>query len=482
MGSATLQAPFVAVRRGSLFFPTFDSSHAVRSVKCSALVSKSETGNDKKKGFSKGGGKQAKRVKAVAQDTSVSSTADALPDLNYDEVAETLENIFKSSPAAEVLDLERENEEKEEEQNGDLNLGGMRLVRGKRRKMRRMSVEKRVELKKARDEERMKEDSFEDQLLMESTTNLGNGNVNSLDWKRMKIPPVLKLAEHTKLFKLMQPMKAINEMKEKMQSDMQREPKDAEIAAKMNMNMRQLRRHIDVGQAARNKLIKHNLRLVLYVMNKYFAEYASSEKFDDMCQAGVKGLITAIDRFQTKKGFRLSTYGLFWIRHSIIRSMTTSSFMQYPFAFESAKHLIQKARLNLLLELGRPPTDDEIAKRVKMSKERYHDVLKASRPIYSLNAKHPVTQEELIDMLSEDRCNKEPAVLRLALDDVLDSLKPKESIVIRQRFGLDGKGERSLSEIAGNLNISKEMVRKHELKAFMKLRHPTRLDYLRKFL
>ncbi|KAF3334997.1 RNA polymerase sigma factor sigE [Carex littledalei] len=484
MRSAAVQAPFVPVRRCSptlrrpFLLLTLNSSHSssVRSVRCSALTSPSEKVKDsRKKSLTKGSTKQSKRVNAVSLEAAptVSSSSQGTG-LNYDEVAEQLENIYKLSPA-KIL------EKIGEGQDGDF--GGMRLVRGKKRKAKRLSMEKRMAVKKAKNEERTIQDSYEEILLRE---NLVLWNLSKLDWKRMKIPPVLRSAEQTKLFKLMQPMKAINELKENLRSNLQQEPSDGELAAKMNMTVQELSKHMMVGQAARNKLIKHNLRLVIFVINKYFSEFATNERFDDLCQAGMKGLTTAIDRFELRRGLRLSTYGLFWIRHSIIRSITTSSFTRYPVVFESLKQDIQKAKQKLMFELGRMPTEDEIAKSAGITRERYRDVVKATRPVYSLNVKHPVTQEELINGITDtfgftgDKSRKRsPDLLRLALDDVLDSLKPKESIVIRQRYGLDGKGERSLSEVAGNLNISREMVRKHELKALMKLKHPTRLDYLR---
>lgn len=128
------------------------------------------------------------------------------------------------------------------------------------------------------------------------------------------------------------------------------------------MDVAEVKRKIEIGRAARNKLIKvsvskpsemiftivmdinllffslplqHNLRLVLFTMNKYFQEFTNGPKFQDLCQAGMRGLITAIDRFEPKRKFRLSTYGLFWIRHAIIRSMTTSNFTRVPFGLES---------------------------------------------------------------------------------------------------------------------------------------------------
>jgi hypothetical protein len=82
-------------------------------------------------------------------------------------------------------------------------------------------------------------------------------------------------------------------------------------------------------------LLQHNLRLVLFVINRYFSDFSNTQRFQDLCQAGVKGLITAIDRFEPNRKFRLSTYGLFWIRHAIVRSMTLSSFSRVPFGLES---------------------------------------------------------------------------------------------------------------------------------------------------
>lgn len=82
-------------------------------------------------------------------------------------------------------------------------------------------------------------------------------------------------------------------------------------------------------------LLQHNLRLVLFVVKKYFREFANGPEFSDLCQAGVNGLIAAIDRFEPNRKFRLSTYGLFWIRHAIIRSLTVSSFLHVPFGLES---------------------------------------------------------------------------------------------------------------------------------------------------
>ncbi|OAY85601.1 RNA polymerase sigma factor sigE, chloroplastic/mitochondrial, partial [Ananas comosus] len=441
------------LRRPLIFFLALGSN---RPTRCSTLVSPAPT-----------------RANAPPR-AAPAPAPPCAPELDYDELAAALENIYKLSPG-EVSDEERLG-------GGDGDAG---VVRSRRRRAKRLSLEKRVALRRGKGEgERREHGGDVEELVRDNSASM---DLARLDWRRMRIPPVLGSAEHSRLFELMQPMKVIYEMKESLHKDLLREPTDSEMAAAMNMRVSRLRQHVEVGRAARNKLIKHNLRLVLFVINKYFPEIASGQKFQDLCQAGVKGLITAIDRFEQKRGFRLSTYGLFWIRHSIIRSMTLSSFTKVPFGIESIRQEIQKAKLKLSFELERSPTEEEIIGRVGVSPERYNDIIKASKPVISLNSRHAVTQEEFIkgitdiDGISGDK-RRHAALLRLALDDVLDSLKPKESLVIRQRYGLDGKGNRTLGEIAGNLNISREMVRKHELKALMKLKHPVRVDYLRRYV
>ncbi|XP_023899953.2 RNA polymerase sigma factor sigE, chloroplastic/mitochondrial [Quercus suber] len=443
--------------------------------------------------------KPLRRVKAVLTDEASPCTLE----VDYNEAAAQLENIYKLSPTTDTSDVETvdgtrkswgrrrkiiEGDSKAENRTSNS------VIKNRIKKVQRLNLDKRIALKKNKENEVVtllrkrkvikNENARIEKLVREYSAST---DLVSLDWRKMKIPPVLPSSEHAWLFKLMQPMKALLEVKDNLQKDLGREPTEGELAEATNMNMVQVRKHMEVGRAARNKLIKHNLRLILFVIKKYFQEFANGPKFQDLCQAGVKGLITGIDRFEPKRKFRLSTYTLFWIRHAIIRSMTLSSFTRVSFGLESVRVEIQRAKLELLFELHRLPTKDEIIKKVGISPERYHEVLKASKPVLSLHSRHATTQEEYINGIPDvDGVGaenwKQPALQRLALDDVLDSLKPKESLVIRQRFGLDGKGDRTLGEIAGNLNISREMVRKHEVKALMKLKHPARVDYLRQHI
>lgn len=158
--------------------------------------------------------------------------------------------------------------------------------------------------------------------------------------------------------------------------------------------------------------LQHSLRLVPYAINKYYPDMGTDERFDDLCQAGANGLITAIDRFEPKRGVRVSTYALFWIRHSVAR---------FPFATPSERQEIGRARE----ELGRPTTDEEVRREVGISPQRYRDVLRMARPAYSLHARNRVTQEELINEVTEDEAigvdagGRHNSLLRLAIDDLV---------------------------------------------------------------
>ncbi|XP_059462684.1 RNA polymerase sigma factor sigE, chloroplastic/mitochondrial-like [Corylus avellana] len=459
-----------------------------------------ETSKDRRKRLGKAG-KPLRRVKAVVTDEASPSTT---LEVDYNEAAAQLENIYKRSPTSDTSDVEnvggmmsKSQQRRRKISRGDEKAErrtGYNVIKNQVKKVKRLSLDKRIALKKNKEDKvvapmRKRKDVKDENVKIEKLVREYSASTDlvSLDWKKMRIPPVLPSSEHVWLFKLMQPMKALLQVKENLQKDLGREPTEGELAEAMKMNVVQVRKRMEVGRAARNKLIKHNLRLILFVINKYFQDFANGPRFQDLCQAGVKGLITAIDRFEPKRRFRLSTYSLFWIRHAIIRSMTLSSFTRVSFGLESVRVEIQRAKLELLFELHRLPTEEEIVKKVGISPERYQEVMKAVRPVLSLHSRHATTQEEYIkgitdvDGVGADNW-RQPALLRIALDDVLDSLKPKESLVMRQRYGLDGKGDRTLGEIAGNLNISREMVRKHEVKALLKLKHPARVDYLRQHL
>nr|AKC88753.1 sigma factor [Pelargonium exstipulatum] len=442
--------------------------------------------------------KASKRVKAVSVEASPCTS-----EVDYNEAAAKLENIYKLSPAIDTSEDEAidgattRRLRRRRKVNGDDSESEKQttdnVVRNRVKKVKRLALDERIALRRKEEGkfdaalfQGKREPKDENEKIKKLLWEYGSSSkYSSVDWKRTKIPPVLAPSEHAWLFKFMQPMKAHRKVQEDLQTKLGREPTHSELADTLNMPARQLRQEIVIGQAARNKLITHNLRLVLFVINKYFHDCSNDNNFEDLCQAGLQGLITSIDRFKPKKKFRLSTYAVFWIRNAIIRSITRSSFYHIPYSLETVRAKIHQAKHQLCYELSRSPTDEEIREKIGISRDNYNLVLMATNPILSLHAKNPVTGEELIKGIIDEESDNDQLPLtrlRLALDDVLDSLKPKESLVIRQRYGLDGKGGKSMGEIAANLNISREMVRKHEMKAMMKLKHPTRLDYIRGFL
>lgn len=213
-----------------------------------------------------------------------------------------------------------------------------------------------------------------------------------------------------------------------------------------------------------------------------------SLSIQDLCQEGVIGLMQAVDKFDPGKGYRFSTYGIYWIRNSILRAQTKSGHMlRSPHNVSTHRVNIQRAKVELFSELGRQPTNDEIRKHLGITADRFRDILRTNMRTSSLHEHDRITGREKVEnLVSEedalDTLAGGTSMVQYGLDDVLDSLRPKENLVLRQRFGLDGKGQRSLSEVGLILNLSREMVRRYELRGILKLQHPTRVEYLRNYL
>eukprot|EP00249_Psilotum_nudum_P017940 c26561_g1_i1 orf=392-2086(-) len=300
---------------------------------------------------------------------------------------------------------------------------------------------------------------------------------------------LLSPEEENRLATIMKRTKQLQELKLRLQEDVGREPSEEEWAKAVKMDVRKLRRFITVGKAARNKFLQLNLRLVLSQACKYYKR-GMALSVPDLCQEGLKGLFLAIEKFEPKKGFRFSTYAIYWIRNSIIRAQTRSGHpLRLPFNVAALKITIKKTTLELLLELGRAPTHEEIMQRLGLEKGRYIEVLRSGRENPSLHNIDRITGKQVFENVADPEETSTThwnlsgeTMLRLGVDDVLDSLKPKESLVLRQRFGLEGKGRRSLGEIGRNLKMSREMARKYEARGLLKLKHPTRQAYLRSFL
>lgn len=248
-----------------------------------------------------------------------------------------------------------------------------------------------------------------------------------------------------------------------------------------------LAKRIEEGDdIAKQELAEANLRLVVSIAKRYVGRGMS---FLDLIQEGNMGLMKAVEKFDYEKGFKFSTYATWWIRQAITRAIADQArTIRIPVHMVETINKLVRIQRQLLQELGREPTPEEIGAEMDLPTEKVRDILKISQEPVSLET--PIGEEDdshLGDFIEDDGAlspsdNAAYELLKGELKDVLDTLTDREENVLRLRFGLDDGRQRTLEDVGKVFGVTRERIRQIEAKALRKLRHPSRSKQLKDFL